>query len=242
MAEPADQPAQPAEKRKHTKKPRIDPEHESDEDLFTHMSGRFSLAEKTHLVAFGTSALTSAEMIKMRVDSSTPWPSKTDKVNQALSELYEHVNDIRKSNELPEINAADKTRLQTGVKKWTKQFLRYGNIDCAAPHSVGWKVLQNKESLTRMHEILLACYRDAGGQRHFYRDTEDAANRNPEFKQLFDDLDIGHPTLWRQLTTLFPGLHITKQPVKRVRDHHETRVCHRSARVVIVFECVCARH
>jgi hypothetical protein len=246
---------QPAERRSHVKKERINPMDEDPNDCFTFQTGRFSLAEKTVLVAHGTSALSAKELVEMRFESATPWPSHK-RAREAYAALFAHINDLRTArnkilppnerlpdNEVPKIendkNAA--SRLRDGVKKWTRQFLRYGTIDCEAPHQEGWKVKLNLETLTRMREILLACY-IVDGNKYFYKDTEDAEERSAEFKELFLKLKISHRTLWKQLTTAFPGLHITVQPIKRVRDANETRVRAQLTPTSTLAACMLLRH
>ena len=233
MDAPADQ---PAERRSHTKKERIDPKDEDPAQLFAVMgNARFSLAEKTILVAYGTSALTTREHLNMRFDPCPAWP-RHKQATDALGELVADVDSIRRGVD-PARDPIDEDgveRLREGMKKWTKQLIRHGTIDCEAPHEVGWKVQRNRATLTRMREILLDCWLD-DGQKRFYGDTEDAAERNDEFADLFATLDVSHRTLWAQLTTLFPGMYITKQPVKRVRDADETRV--RSSHVCVSVLC-----
>lgn len=213
--------------RVHRQQPQLLPFEQNLDTLFSDMEGsRFSNQEKVELVHAGLHGLTYADSLAIRYGTEE-FPDTTA-TRGGWSDLVFHVNLWRARNKLPAVTPAGRKRLVDGAKLWSTHFLRYGNIFSEPPHKPGWKLEANRAPLTRMREIMLDCY-IVDNQRFFYSSTEDAAAHNEEFSQLFADMNVTHETLWKNLTTMFPGLHISDQEVKRVRDADESRVlsCHR---------------
>ena len=214
-------PEKPQPSRVHRKQDVPFPKEEDLRTLFRHMDGRFTPQEKSLLILYGSHGLDYESWSAIKLGSDH-WPN-TPAVHGGWDDLVFAANVARRAQRLPQVDEAGRKRLITGAKKWTAHFIRYGDLWAAEPHKPGWKVERNRPVLTRMREIMLDCY-FVDDQRVFYSGTEDAVERNDEFKALFEQLGVSHAVLWTQLTALFPGLHVSKQPVHRVRDAHETQV------------------
>lgn len=224
-----DIPEKPQPQRPHRKKPEPFPSNEDLVDLFRSDGGdRFTPQEKVYLVFYGSKALTFLQAWAIQ-HGGDHWPTalESKQAAGAWADLVQMANILRAARKQPLLDAAGRQRLIRGAKRWTTHFLRYGNIWNDAPHQPGWKAEQNRSVLTRLREILLDCC-IVDEQQYFYKNTQDAAERNEEFKRLFDGLEISHAQLWKQLKDLFPGLHICKQPIHRVRDAEESQVSGRA--------------
>jgi hypothetical protein len=173
---------------------------------------------------------------ELYLESGEDWP-RSKHMRPFWKEL---ISDIKKHQ--GELDLPTDRAIREAAIRWTRAFLLEGTIHDKPAHLPGEQLINNKEHLDKIKDILMAGYTDRQGNVCIYTSLQDANTRSAEFRAAYQATSLtSFQGLWSQLKQLYPRLNTVQIKLKKARDHQLVQVCTLScaiaAAVLVTAHC-----
>lgn len=117
--------------------------------------------------------------------------------------------------------------LKKAVKRYTKQLLMKNNVHNKPPHSKGYKIERNWETLDAIYHLVIGGWTDEEGNHRMFENLQQVQELCPDqFNPLFEQTKLKTlKSLREQLRESHPQLVELKVLMKKPRDNVAARVC-----------------
>ena len=185
---------------------------------------RWSLDMRIDMAIEWCSALGWEKRKEIRSTGVLPSCADVPGLKNVYARIHERLTaDLREVNPHAEAPTTQATRLAS--QRWGMNLLQRKSVLDEPPHKPGYKMDPGRKALLEaMKDAILAGFPSANGH-FYYANVKEAVVRDPKVASLMRDSNYKRPeSVWKVLKEEWPGLHLGKLIMKKLRNHEETRV------------------